>query len=113
MGTSRRDPAGACEKTVSVRPRFIGIRCAFSIQLRRGVSRVKKHPTSTNASRLDDTLSKVGEAPSEGTSLFLMAAQAGGVGSQAGRVASKSVDRARLSRAPHMKYKQLICPGVT
>ena len=35
-----------------------------------------------------------------------------GAGAQAEKVAMESVDRIRLSRAPHMKYKYLLSGGV-
>ena len=41
-----------------------------------------------------------------------MAAQFSGAGAQAEEVAIKSVDRIRLSRAPHVKYKYLLSGGV-
>ena len=54
-----------------------------------------------------------GGAPSDGTSLLLMAAQTGGAGSQAERVALGSSGRSRLSHARHMKYGHLFGPRVT
>ena len=54
-----------------------------------------------------------GGAPSDGTSVLLMAAQTGGAGSQAERVAPGSPGRSRLSQARHMKYGHLFGHGVT
>ena len=71
-----------------------------------------KHLPPSNMSGLEDVLEQGGEAPSDGTSLLLMAAQFSGVGTQAARVAAESADRIRLSPAPHMKYKYLLGNGV-
>ena len=49
--------------------------------------------------------------PSDGTSLLFMTAQFSGPGAQAEKVAMESVDRIRLSRAPHMKDKYLLSNG--
>ena len=50
--------------------------------------------------------------PSDSTSLLLLTAQIPGAGTQAGKVATESADRIRLSRAPDMKYKYLLPGGV-
>ena len=64
-----------------------------------------------NMSGLEDVLGKVGEAPSDGTSLLLTTAQFPGVGTPAETVAMDSVARIRPGRAPHMKCKYLLGMG--
>ena len=51
------------------------------------------------------------DVPSDSTSLLLTTAQLSGPGAQAEKVAMESVDRIRLSRAPHMTYKYLLANG--
>ena len=96
-----------------MRPWMVQLRHASPGEVRSALQRVKKHLPPSNASGLEDVLGQGGEVPSESTSLLLMTAQTSGSGSQAEKVALESVDRLRLSRAPHMKYKFLLSGNVT
>ena len=87
------------------------VRRASPAEFRAALVRVKKHLPSSNTSGIEDVLGRGGEVPSDGASLLLMAAQFSGSGAQAEKVALESVDRIRLSRAPHMKYKYLLAGG--
>ena len=91
---------------------MVQLRRASPSEVRSALLRVKKHLPPSNTSGLEDVLGQGGEVPSEGTSLLLMTAQFSGAGSQAEKVALESVDRLRLSRAPHMKFKYLLSGNV-
>ena len=86
---------------------IVELRRARPSGLRTALERVKKHLPPSNMSGVEDVLGHGGDVPSASTSLLLMAAQISGAGNQAEKVATESVDRIRLSRAPHMKYKYL------
>ena len=109
---SRCDPTSICRDIFVVCPWMVRLRQASPGEVRSALRRVKKHLPPSNASGLEDVLGQGGEVPSEGTSLLLMTAQMSGPGSQAEKVAMESVDRIRLSRAPHMKYKFLLSGNV-
>ena len=70
-------------------------------------------PSSSNSSGLGDALGREGELPAEGTPQLLMAAQYGGSRSRVEEVAPESMDRIRLSRDSHMKFKSLLGPEVS
>ena len=110
---SRCDPTSICRDIFVVCPWMVHLRQASPNDIRVALRRVKRHLPPSNSSGLEDVLGQGGEIPSEGTSLLLMTAQFSGTGSQAEKVALESVDRLRLSRAPHMKYKYLLAGGVT
>ena len=110
---SRCDPTSICRDIFVVCPWMVRLRQASPGDIRSALRRVKKHLPPSNASGLEDVLGQGGEVPSESTSLLLMTAQMSGSGSQAEKVALESVDRLRLSRAPHMKYKYLLSGSVT
>ena len=76
--------------------------------IRRALLHVKRHLPPANSSGLEVDLGRGSEVPSGGTLFSLMAAQACGSGSRAGRVARGSIDRIRLNRAPHMKFMDLL-----
>ena len=110
---SRCDPTSICRDIFVVCPWMVQLRQATPGEIRSALRRVKKHLPPSNASGLEDVLGQGGEVPSESTSLLLMTAQMSGSGSQAEKVALESVDRLRLSRAPHMKFKFLLSGNVT
>ena len=83
-------------------------RRASPTELRSALRRVKKHLAPANTSGLEDVLGQGSDVPSDGTSLLLMAAQFSGSGAPAEQVTTESVDRIRLSRAPHMIYKYIL-----
>lgn len=78
---------------------------ASSAELRCALFRAKEHLPPANTSGLEDVMGQGSEVPSNGTSLLLTSAQICGSGTRAEQVATESVDRLRLSREPHMKYK--------
>ena len=110
---SRCDPTSICRDIFAVCPWMAHLRQAPPNEIRVALRRVKRHLPPSNSSGLEDVLGQGGEIPSESTSLLLMTAQFSGTGSQAEKVALESVDRLRLSRAPHMKYKYLLSGGVS
>ena len=89
----------------AVWPRMLELRRASPAELRSTLLRLKKHLAPANTSGLENALGQGSEVPSDGASLFLTTAQFSGAGAPAERAAMESVDRTRLSRAPHMKYK--------
>ena len=91
---------------------MVQLRQASPGEVRSALLRAKKRLPLSNTSGSEDVLGQGGEVPSESTSLLLMAAQFSGSGSQAEKVALESVDRLRLSRAPHMKFRYLLSGGV-
>ena len=109
---SRFDPAPIRRDTFAAYPWMAEVRRSTPAEIRSALLRVKKDLPPPNASGLEDVLGQAGEVPSEGTSLLLTTAQFSGSGSQAEKVALESVDRLRLSRAPHMKFKYLLSGGV-
>ena len=110
---SRCDPTSICRDIFVVCPWMVPLRQASPNEIRAALRRVKRHLPPSNSSGLEDVLGQGGDVPSESTSLLLMTAQFSGVGSQAEKVALESVDRLRLSRAPHMKFKYLLSGGVS
>ena len=94
-----------CALSVDIRP-------ATLIQLRRGVLRVKKQLPPANVTGLKDFWGQGEEVSWEGISLLSMAAQAGGLGPRAEKVALESLNRTRLKRTPHTKYKDFLGPLV-
>ena len=90
---------------------FVDLRRASSVELRSALLRVKKHLPPANTSGLEDVLGQGSEVPSDGTSPLLTSAHMRGFGTRAEQVATKSVDRFRLSRAPHMGYTYLLGYG--
>ena len=108
---SRCGPTSICRDTFVVCPWMAQLRRASPSEVRSALLRAKKRLPPSNTSGLEDVLGQGGEVPSEGASLLLMTAQFSGSGSQAEKVALESVDRLRLSRAPHMKFKYLLSVG--
>ena len=86
-----------------------GLRAA-SIDPRHGIQRVKKYLSSVQSSGFEDVLGRNGEAPAEGASFLLTAAQGCGIGSQAERIAMESLGRIRLDRSPPMKLRERLEP---
>ena len=82
---------------------MVELRRASQSDLRTALARVTNRLPPSNAPGIRDVLGRGGEVPSDGTSLLLMTAQFSGAGTQAEKVATESVDRIRLSRAPHVK----------
>ena len=109
---SRRDPFSICRDISSACPWMTELRRAAPADLRTALVRVKKHLPPSNAPGIEDALGRGGEVPPDGASLLLMTAQFPGSSTQAEKVALESVDRIRLSRAPHMRYKYLLAGGL-
>ena len=109
---TRRDPVSMCKDISAACPRMVELRRATPSEFRSALLRVKKHLAPANTSGLEDVLGQGSEVPPGGTSLLSMPAQFSGAGTQAEKVAMEPVDRIRLSRAPHMKYKYLLPNGV-
>ena len=101
---ARKDYFAAC-------PRMVDLRRASLVELRSALLRVKAHVPLANTSGLGDVLGQGSEAPSDWTSLLSTSAQLRGSGARLEQVALGSVDRIRLSRAPHKKYKYLLGAG--
>ena len=91
---------------------MVDLRRSSAVDLRGALLRAKKHLPRANASGLEDMLGQGCEVPSDGTSLFLTSTQMRGSGGRPGQVAVESVDRIRLCRASHMKYRYLSGSGV-
>ena len=101
-----------CEGISAVLPWMSDIRRAAPREIRSALSRVMHQLPPTNSPGLEDGLGRGGDLPSEGGSLVVTAAQTRKVGSRAEQVAVESIDRIRLSRAPHLKFKHLLGPGI-
>ena len=95
-----------------IRPWMVDLRRASSAELRSALLRVKEHLPLSNTSGLDAALGQGSEVPPDRTSLLSMAARMCGSGTRAEQVVMESVDRIRLRRAPHMRYKHLLGNGV-
>ena len=108
---NRHIPAFARKDIFVARQWMYDLRREPLVELRSALLRVQVHFALANTSGLEDVLGRGSEVPSDGTSLSLMSAQMCGPGTRAGRVASDSADRLRLSRAPNMKYKYLLGSG--
>ena len=91
---------------------MVDLRRASSAELRSALLRAKKHLPQSNTSGLEVVLGQGSEVPSDGTSLLSTAARMCGSGTRADQVATVSVGRIRLSRAPHMKCTYLLGDGV-
>ena len=105
---ARRNPVTVREEMLVVYPLITEIRRASNLDLRQGIFRMKKHLHPPAVSWLEEIPAQGGEVPSNRPSLLKMAARSRSVGSQAEYVALESLDRIRLSRASHMKYKHLL-----
>ena len=108
---NRCDPMSICQDIFTVRPRMADVRRAAPGEIRSALPCVKHHLTPANASGLEDVIGRGGKDPLGGTSLLLMAAQTCGAGSRAEQEAMEPIDRIRLSRTPHIKFKHLLGPG--
>ena len=77
----RWNPLSICWDVLAVCLWLVAIRRATSIQLRRGVVRVKKRLPATNVTGLGAVSGQGGGGAPERTSTLLMVAQSGGAGS--------------------------------
>ena len=78
------------------------LRRASAKELRCALKRVMEGLAPANASGLEYFLGQCSDIPSGGTSFLLLAAQFSGSGARAAKDTTESVDRIRLSRAPHV-----------
>ena len=112
MCAFRCNPVSVCKDASAAFPRLVDVRRASPIDLWQGILRVNKRRPPASAPGLGDILGIGSEVPSEGTSLFLMAAQLCGYGSHAEKNVLESLGRIRLGPVPQMSFKRLQSPGV-
>ena len=106
-----RDPLFTRKDIFALSPRMADFVRASLVELRSALLRVKKHLPPANTSGQEEVLGQGSEAPSDGTSLFLTSAQMCGSGTRAEQVASGSVARTCIGRAPHLRYEYLLGSG--
>lgn len=112
MCAFRCNPVSVCKDASAAFPRLVDVRRASPIDLWQGILRVNKRRPPASAPGLGDILGIGSEVPSEGTSLFLMAARLCGYGSHAEKNVLESLGRIRLGPVPQMSFKRLRSPGV-